>query len=141
MANVQSSKMAPFKILIVDDDPNVLDSTALILERAGYSVEKTTEVFGLPLRVGSFRPQMILLDMDLPATRGDTLAKNLRHLRVMSGCRIVFHSASSEAALAEAVEASGAAGYIPKGLRRQEFLHRLRALIPADGESSAFVQK
>ena len=92
--NVLPSKPHPFKILIVDDDPTVLESTALILERAGYCVEKTTDVFGLPLRVGNFRPEMILLDMDLPATRGDTLAKNLRHLRVMSDCRIVFHSAS-----------------------------------------------
>jgi two-component system OmpR family response regulator len=114
------------KILIVDDDTSVLEATALALTRAGHQVETTSEVFGLPLRIGSFKPDAILLDYDLPALTGDKLAINLRDLRSAQACKIIFHSAEDEGLLADAVARTGAAGYIPKGLPRAEFLKRLR---------------
>lgn len=117
------------RILIVDDDPLVLESTALALQREGYEVETTSDVFALPLRVGRFRPDAILLDMELPAMKGDRLAKTLRHLRVMIGALVIFYSGASGEALHDAVRATGAAGYIPKGVGRQELLRRLRGFL------------
>ncbi len=117
------------RILIVDDNSTVLEATALALTRGGHEVETTSEVFGLPLRVGTMRPDVILLDYDLPALTGDKLATNLRALRSARDCKIIFHSAEDEALLADAVVRTGATGYIPKGLPRAEFLRRLRGFI------------
>ncbi len=114
------------RILIVDDDTSVLEATALALTRSGHEVETTSEVFGLPLRVGTFKPDAILLDYDLPALTGDKLASNLRALRSAQSCKVIFHSAEDEGLLADAVERTGAVGFIPKGLPRAEFLRRLR---------------
>jgi DNA-binding response OmpR family regulator len=118
-----------YKILVVDDEPLVLDATALALRRAGYTVEVTQDVFCLPLRVGQFRPDAVLLDVDLPAMTGDKLARSLHGLRVMKECKVIFHSARSEAALASAAADGRAAGYIRKGLPRADFLARLRELL------------
>jgi DNA-binding response OmpR family regulator len=114
------------RILVVDDDTSVLEATALALTRTGHEVETTSEVFGLPLRVGSFKPDAILLDYDLPALTGDKLAASLTQLRSARDCKVIFHSAEDEALLAAAVATTGAVGYIPKGLPRSEFLKRLR---------------
>jgi DNA-binding response OmpR family regulator len=122
---------AGVRILVVDDDPLVLRAIALMLERAGYTVESTTDVFGLPLRVGRFRPHAILLDLNLPATSGNQIALSLGNLRVMSGCKVIFHSGESEESLADATTARGAAGYIRKGLPRREFLRRLEEILAA----------
>jgi len=119
------------RILMVDDDASVLEAIALALTRAGHDVETTSEVFGLPLRVGQFKPDAILLDYDLPALTGDKLATSLRALRSAQSCKIIFHSAEDEALLADAVQRTGAAGYIPKGLPRSELLRRLRVFLEA----------
>lgn len=114
------------KVLVVDDDETVLDATSYILTRAGYDVEATSEGLGLPLKVGKFRPHIILLDVDLPAIDGPRIALTLKGLRSAEECVIIFHSAEPEERLEQAVIDTGAAGYIPKGLRRDEFLSRLR---------------
>jgi DNA-binding response OmpR family regulator len=128
---IEQEMETPVRILIVDDDPLVLGSTALTLERAGYTVDSTADVFGLPLRVGRFRPHAILLDVNLPATSGDQIALSLGRLRAMSGCKVIFHSAASEESLADTTAARGAAGYIPKGLPRREFLRQLGEILAA----------
>src|ERR1700683_1888272 len=52
----ETSRMSrPHKILVVEEEPLVLEATALALTRAGYTVEATQDVFCLPLRVGRFR--------------------------------------------------------------------------------------
>lgn len=125
------------RILVVDDDPDVLHATSIFLERAGYTVESTTDVFGLPIRVGRFHPNAILLDMELPAMTGDRLAVGLRKLRIMNGCKLIFYSGKSERALAEAVRVTGADGYLVKGTPRGDLLQRLRELLEGEVPPSA----
>ncbi|NUP08229.1 MAG: response regulator [Polyangiaceae bacterium] len=113
------------KVLVVDDDEAVLAATSYMLKRAGYDVDVTSEALGLPLRVGKFRPHIILLDVDLPAIEGPRIAQTLKGLRSAEESIIIFHSAEPEERLQRAVTETGAAGYIPKGLRRDDFLARL----------------
>jgi DNA-binding response OmpR family regulator len=117
------------RILILDDDAAVLAAVELTLQKAGYTVETTSQVFGLPAIVGKFNPDLILLDFDLPALTGDKLAVSLQGLRPGRACPIVFHSAESEALLARSVRETGAQGYIPKGLPRADFLGRVKGFL------------
>jgi DNA-binding response OmpR family regulator len=107
----------------------VLAVTTRALERAGYVVDATSDVFGLPIRVGAFNPDLVLLDYNLPALTGDRLAESLRKLRSARNCLVVFHSAEDEGRLAAAVTRTGAAGFVPKGLPRADFLRRLRQFV------------
>jgi DNA-binding response OmpR family regulator len=119
------------KVLLVDDDSTVLAATSVALTKAGYQVESTSDVFALPLKIGTFHPDVVLLDFDLPALTGDRLAMNIRGLRSARGLKIFFHSAEDEGLLEDAVSRTGANGFIPKGLGRTEFLKRLRHLLAA----------
>ena len=118
------------RILVVDDNTSVLEAVELILGRAGHTVETTTQIFGLPMIVGRFQPDLLLLDFDLPALTGDKLALSLQSLRMAKPCRIVFHSAEADSVLRRAVLETKAAGYIPKGLPKPEFLARVRSYLP-----------
>ncbi len=120
--------MRRIKLLVVDDDPAVLQAVYLLVGRAGYDVETTSDVFGLPLQIGKIAPDGILLDVDLPALTGDRLATHLMKLRTAQELKIVFHSAEDEDKLRRLVRETGVAGYIPKGLSKHEFLTRLEAL-------------
>ena len=117
------------RILILDDDPVVLSAVELTLQKAGYTVTATSQVFGLPTLVGSVRPDLILIDYDLPALTGDRLAASLQSVQRDKKSAIVFHSAESDVLLARAVRETGAAGFIPKGLPRVEFLARIRSFL------------
>ena len=117
------------KLLVVDDDENVLAALEIVLRKAGYAVETTSDVFGLPLKIGSLKPDAVLLDVDLPATSGDKLAQNLKRVRSTRDTKIIFHSAEDEEKLQRLVETTEALGYIPKGLGKVEFLARLRIFL------------
>jgi len=124
--------MSPLKLLVVDDDENVLSALELVLRKAGYQVETTSDVFGLPLKVGNLKPDGVLLDVDLPAMTGDKLALNLKRLRSTRETKIIFHSAEDEEKLQHLVDLTAVDGYIPKGLGKVEFLQRLRAFLSAE---------
>lgn len=121
--------MTSHRILIVDDDAHVLQAVALMLEKAGHEVHATAEIFSLPQLVSKFQPDIVLLDFDMPALTGDKLAASLSKLRATQHAVFIFHSAEDEDKLIHAVEQCGAAGYIPKGLSKLEFLTRLQSIM------------
>ncbi|MFH1028514.1 MAG: response regulator, partial [Pseudomonadota bacterium] len=67
-------KPEPYRIMIVDDDPQLADYHALILQEAGM----TTMAVNDPLQVMSplfeFKPDLILMDMYMPGCNGVDLA-------------------------------------------------------------------
>jgi len=117
------------KLLIVDDDRAVLSALRRVLQLAGFEVEVVSDVIALPLIVGRFRPDLILLDVNFPASDGGRLALSLRKLRATENCKIVFHSGKEEKELAALVEQTGANGYIAKGMETHALLARLRSLL------------
>ncbi|MCX7598690.1 MAG: response regulator [Armatimonadetes bacterium] len=70
----------PAKILVVDDDPDIVESLRLVLQSAGYDVDTaltTQEAFA---KVDSYRPDLILLDIMMPdGTEGFHFVWKLRN--------------------------------------------------------------
>lgn len=70
----------PAKILVVDDDPDIVESLRLVLESAGYDVDTaltTQEAFS---KVESYHPDLILLDIMMPdGTEGFHFVWKLRN--------------------------------------------------------------
>jgi DNA-binding response OmpR family regulator len=101
------------KIVIVDDSEIVRGLVEETLEDHGYDVvgiESPFELSGILARV---RPDLVLLDVMLPALPGDKVVTMLRRVGGDS-CPIVLFSDRDEAELAGRARACGAAGYISK---------------------------
>lgn len=65
------------RILFIEDEQNLLNSMAFILEREGFDVEKASSgEAGLKL-VSEFQPDLILLDLNLPGMDGFEVAEQL----------------------------------------------------------------
>lgn len=79
---------SPARILIVDDEPSVLDFVGRVLREAGYTTAAASDpVAALTLTEG-FRPfDLLLTDVMMPQMQGDELARRLRqnepHLKVL----------------------------------------------------------
>ena len=75
---VQADK--PQKILIIEDDPLILNVYRELFIRAGYETETALDSVTAVTRYESFRPDLIVMDVNLPAGDGRALFFRIREL-------------------------------------------------------------
>ena len=68
------------KILLVDDDLDILDIVKRILVENGFNVKTKSDGFNLPEVVNEYKPNIIILDIRLPGKRGTELCKELKEI-------------------------------------------------------------
>ncbi len=67
----------PHRILVVDDEPNIVDVIAMALRFQGFAVESAADGQSAIAAVDAFRPQLIVLDVMLPDMDGFEVARRL----------------------------------------------------------------
>ncbi|MDA8077329.1 MAG: response regulator [Nitrospiraceae bacterium] len=102
-------------ILLIDDDANYLTATRDLLETQGYTVETYNQAFGATALIQKMRPNLVLLDINMPGLSGENLARLLRLNDNTRHIPIVFHSSNDEDSLRIAVSRYRVTGYICKG--------------------------
>jgi two-component system chemotaxis response regulator CheY len=98
-------------VLVVDDDPDILDAICDILEGEGYRVARARHGVEALQRVEQETPAIILLDLMMPVMDGLAFAQALRQRQVSPHIPIVVISADGNPQKAAAV---GAQGYLAK---------------------------
>jgi two-component system, OmpR family, KDP operon response regulator KdpE len=112
------------RILVVDDEPQILRALTTNLRGAGYAVETAATVEEALSATASFRPDAIILDLLLPDGSGTDV---LRELRTWSPVPVIVLSAVGEEAEKVAALDAGADDYVTKPFGLDELLARLRA--------------
>ena len=105
----------PKTVLIIDDDENHLLTTQGIIEGLGFRVELHNSPFRTTEKVLKTKPDLLLLDVNMPALPGDQLCSILRSEPELQSLPIYLYSANDEDILRQAVEKYQATGYICKG--------------------------
>lgn len=119
------------KVLVVDDDPVLLEIVRDRLEQAGCDVSVREEALGTTQVVASDHPDVVLLDVRMPALSGTELLQLIRKRPAADRTRIILHSSLEPEELRELVVKIGADGGLSKGLRPQEFLDQFWQLAAA----------
>ncbi len=70
--------MAGEFILLVDDEPNIVDLARLYLEREGYQTQSMSDGLGGMQAIRSLKPDLVVLDVMLPGIDGFEICKKLR---------------------------------------------------------------
>ncbi|UCD83924.1 MAG: response regulator [Deltaproteobacteria bacterium] len=102
------------KIVVLDDDKMMLQIAKRILEKAGYEVVTTDNSFGFTNLVKKIKPDLIFLDIKLPALSGDKMVPLLQK-QLNYRPRIVLFSNKSKDELNILKEETGADDYLQKG--------------------------
>jgi len=121
------------RVLIVDDHPMVRDGLRTVIAVAfdqcelfeAASVEKAIEIID---REGDF--DLVLLDLNMPGTNGLSGLVAMRDR--FPSVPVVIVSAAQERGLARSAVAAGAAGFIPKSLRRGAIVDALKTVMAGD---------
>ena len=116
-------------ILVVDDDPSLLNLLQLNLEQAGYDVRTATEGIQAQALALQIKPDLIVLDVMLPNVDGFTLCQRLRRDNRTSNLSILMLSALGKLEDVVAGFNAGADDYLKKPFEREELLARVRALL------------
>jgi len=115
------------KILIVDDDPIFLLIVRAWLESDGHDIVTQDKPFGTSNTVTRERPDLVVLDVEMPGLSGEALASILggRAQRV----DIVFLSGRPRAELEAMVARHGALGYVAKSRDGRQFIAEFKRVI------------
>ena len=102
-------------ILVIDDDEKLLMATRELLEAEGYKVFTHKEGLGSCAAINLVKPDLVLLDINMPGLSGDRLAGMLGSFEFTRKIPVVFYSSNDEDILRRAVTAHKVKGYIAKG--------------------------
>ena len=124
------------KVLVVDDDPQMLRYVRDLLAVAGYNAVVTGDAEGLSSLIRTERPRLVILDLVLPGTDGIKLMEQVPELGDLP---VIFLSGyGREETIAKAL-AKGAADYVVKPFSPTELTARIRAALRAHSWPESYV--
>jgi DNA-binding response OmpR family regulator len=100
------------KILIIDDDPDILDAVQITLETEGYNSDITTKGDETYKKIDAYNPDLIILDVLLSGNDGRTICKNLKKNEKTKKIPIIMISAHPTAK--DSTKECGADSFIAK---------------------------
>ena len=116
------------KVVVIDDDPIVLQVARGHLVGAGYQVVLRESALGTVQFVRSEQPDLVLIDLQMPALSGGRLASLLASDAKTRHVGVILYSSTCSAELVAIAEQTGALGAISKSESSHDFVLRFNAL-------------
>ncbi|MEI6173956.1 MAG: response regulator transcription factor [Bacteroidota bacterium] len=116
-------------ILLVDDEPDILEFLGYNLEREGYRVLKAKNGQKAMKMTMEYKPHLVILDVMMPVMDGMETCIEIRKIPELAGTLIAFLTARGEDYSQIAGLESGADDYITKPIKPKVFISRIQALL------------
>ena len=123
------------RVLVVDDEPNIVDVISMALRFQGFTVESAGTGTEALSQVAAFRPDLIVLDVMLPDMEGFDVAKRLGAERAATP--IIFLTARDAPEDKLRGLTSGGDDYVTKPFSLEELLARVRNVLRRTGRAEA----
>ena len=125
----RDSRPAVKKVLIADDEPNIVVSLEFLLQQGGYEVRTVSNGNEALRATLEFRPDLLLLDIMLPLRSGFEVCQLIREAPELKELKIIMLTAKGrEAEIAKGL-ALGADAYITKPFATRELLETVRRML------------
>jgi DNA-binding response OmpR family regulator len=119
------------RILIVDDEPNIVTSLEFLMKREGFEVEIAVDGESALEAVGRGAPDLVLLDIMLPRMNGFEVCQKLRADPALRGMKIVMITARGRESEISRGLALGADLYVTKPFSTKELVAQVKQLLGA----------
>jgi phosphoribosyl 1,2-cyclic phosphodiesterase/CheY-like chemotaxis protein len=124
------------RVLIIEDDPAILDFAALVLDKGEFEVEKASDGRQGLEKAKDFKPDLVVLDLMMPVMHGYEVCQNLRQDKSMAALKILITSSKSYAQDMENAESAGADDYLVKPYNGSQLLAKAEELLRRNGTAS-----
>lgn len=129
MCNSREMKTEDLKILLVDDEPDILEIVGFNLEKEGYQVEKASNGVEAIDKAKRFFPHLILLDIMMPEMDGIETCEKIRSMQDLDQTLIAFFTARGEDYSHIAGFDAGADDYITKPVKPKILISKVKSLL------------
>lgn len=119
----------PHKILIADDEPNIVLSLEFLMEQSGYQVAIARDGEQALQQMEIFQPDLILLDVMMPVRNGYEVCQKIRESRTWDRVKIVMLSAKGRDLEVSKGLALGADAYVTKPFSTRELIAKVQDLL------------
>lgn len=119
-------------ILIVDDDRFAREKVKAMLQEQGFFCQATEDWAEITRIVANEQVDVILMDVEMPHLSGDRIASVILK-RIQNPPRIFLHSSLPVETLAVKAREIGVHGFIPKGLKAEEYAERIESAMAKGG--------
>jgi len=114
------------KILVVDDDPDLVRALRLRLRANNYEVATATDGYSAIASAQKERPALIILDLGLPVGDGFVVLDRLQAIDALSGVPVIVLSARDPQANEERALKAGAAAFFQKPADNDELMNVIK---------------
>jgi DNA-binding response OmpR family regulator len=121
------------KVLIVDDEPNIVTALEFLLKRSGYDVRLAANGAEALEQVEAYRPDVVLMDVMMPIKSGFEVCQRMRERPELAQIKIVMLSAKGSEAEVSKGLSLGADLYITKPFSTQELVATINRLFETGG--------
>ncbi|MGA1985745.1 MAG: response regulator [Candidatus Sulfotelmatobacter sp.] len=122
--------MATSKILIVDDDPDLRQALKLRLRANHYDTVHAGDGYSAIAQAHKEQPNLIILDLGLPAGDGYVVLDRLQHDDKLSSIPVIVLTARDPQSSEQRALQAGAAAFFQKPADNAELLEVIRATLP-----------
>lgn len=117
------------KILIVDDEPNIVISLEFLMKREGFEVAVAVDGEEALAKVDSFRPDLVLLDVMMPKKSGFEVCEALRADPEKAGLLVVMLTAKGRDTEVAKGLAIGADAYVTKPFSTKDLVVKVKGML------------
>lgn len=117
------------KILIADDEPNIVTSLEFLMTRGGYEVRTARNGDEALALVESFKPDLVLLDVMIPSRSGYEVCQKMREHPEWRHIKILMLSAKGREAEVNKGLSIGADAYVTKPFSNRELIAKIGGLL------------
>jgi two-component system alkaline phosphatase synthesis response regulator PhoP len=126
-----------YRILLVDDEPDVLEFLGYNLRKEGYEVHSCLNGQEAVAKAEEIHPQLIILDVMMPGMDGIETCTEIRRMEKLQDSIVIFLTARGEDYSQIAGFEAGADDYLTKPIKPKILLSRVKALLRRYKETSA----
>ncbi len=117
------------RVLVVDDEPNIVLSLEFLMQQAGFEVSTAADGESALESVSTTPPDILLLDISLPGISGFEVLEQLRHQAAFKQLPIIMLTAHGREVEKEKGMALGADDYITKPFSTQQLVEKVKTLL------------
>ena len=119
------------RILIVDDEPNIVISLEFLMKKEGFEVAVAGDGDEALVKVANFNPDLLLLDVMMPKKSGFEVCEALRADPARAGLKIVMLTAKGRDTEVAKGLALGADAYITKPFSTKDLVLKVKEMLAA----------
>ena len=134
---LQQTSIPQAKLMIVDDDPQLLDFLRTLLEPWGFKLTLLDDPLQFWDTLEQTVPDLLILDVDMPELSGIDLCQVVRNDLRWANLPVLFLSGSSDVQIVQRVFTAGADDYLKKPITGQELIARILNRL----ERSSYISK